>query len=677
MPTLPLRRPTSLQAVLASAFALTMASASATPFTITTGTTTAGQTLGSASGQTGSVAAGAALTTSGSTAAVTVTGNNATLNNLGTISQSGTGRAIRDNTGVANLVVNNGSATNATATIRTADGDVIQMAQAAGSVVLNNYGSLISLNASGGGAQAVDFSNLTGANTLNNFAGGVITASEADAVRPGVNGIVNNAGTIRSTTTTGSSSDGIDGQNNSGIRVVNSGLVDGARHGITGGQLTAATDYTMNVTNNAGGVIRGSNGSGLNIDGFNNRQLVTVTNAGTIVGNGVTGDGDGVDVDGPVNLTNTGIIRSTNAVSAPALGLAYSEGISVGGGTIVNAGTIEGLVAAGNTNAVGRGITLAGNDLTNGAREGIYANASVTNQAGGLIRGDSDSAIVGSGNASGYTITINNNAGATILGGGATNAAIRVLADNTVITNAGTINGASSGKAIELGSGNNQVIISGGSAVVNGSINGGVGGANTMALNVGAGNSFAYAGSIANFNSVSFNSGAVTLTGQSSYTGATVLNGGSLSLVGADRIAAASALVLNGGLLNIVEIGSGQTFASLSLENNSTIYYSNTPLTFSALGNIVTGKTLTLTDVFGGAGTALRFVGDISGNAGFLDLMGALRTSYGAFSYNFDGMYTNVAQVPEPGTVALFGAGLILLGAARRQKVRRGALINM
>ena len=668
-PQLPPLRSNTLRAVLAGAFALTMASAAATPFTIT-GTTTTGQTLGSASGQTGAVAAGAALTVGGSTVAVAITGNNATLNNLGTIAQTGTGRAIRDNTGVANLVVNNGSATNAAATMRTADGDVIQMNVPAASVTLNNYGSLVSLNASAGGAQAVDFSSMTGANVLNNYAGGVITASEADAVRPGANGVVDNAGTIRSTTPGGSSSDGVDGQANSGIRIVNAGtgVIDGGRHGITGGAATAATDYTMSVTNSAGGSIRGSNGAGINLDGFNARQVVTVVNHGAIVGNGVTGDGDGVDVDGMVNITNSGIIRSANAFSAPASGVAFSEGISAGGGTIVNAGTIEGLVAAGNTNAVGRGITLAGNDLANGTREGIYGNASVTNQAGGLIRGGSDSAIVASGVASGYTITINNNAGATILGGGATNAALRVLADNTVITNAGTINGASSGKAIELGSGNNQVIISGGNAVVLGSINGGVGGANTLAFNAGAGNSFAYAGSIGNFNSVSVNSGAVTLSGQSSYTGATVLNGGSLSLVGADRIAAASALVLNGGLLNIVAIGSGQTFASLALENNATIYYSDTPLTFSALGSIVTGKTLTLTDVFGGTGTALRFVGDLSGDAGFRDLMGALRTGYGAFSFNFDGMYTNVAQVPEPGTVALFGAGLTLLGAVVRRR---------
>ena len=41
-------------------------------------------------------------------------------------------------------------------------------------------------------------------------------------------------------------------------------------------------------------------------------------------------------MDGLVHLTNTGTIRSLNAFSQPADGSAFSEGMSVGGGTIVN-----------------------------------------------------------------------------------------------------------------------------------------------------------------------------------------------------------------------------------------------------------------------------------------------------------------------------------------------------
>ena len=150
-------------------------------------------------------------------------------------------------------------------------------------------------------------------------------------------------------------------------------------------------------------------------------ELATVVNHGLITGDGVTGDGDGVDVDGLVNVTNTGTIRSLNAFSSvhdPA-----SEGLSVGGGTITNSGTIQGSVAAGNLTAVGRGITLTGNDITTGPnagkREPIYGDAIVTNQAGGLIHGDNDSGIaVDRLPGVRSTVTINNQAGAAIRGGG-------------------------------------------------------------------------------------------------------------------------------------------------------------------------------------------------------------------------------------------------------------------
>lgn len=325
----------------------------AASFTINNASTTA-QTLGSAAGQTGTITATGSLTVSGGTVAVTITGNNATLTNLGTLKQTGTGRAIRDNTGVTGLTITNGSMTNSSALMQAADADVIQMNVGSGSVTLHNYGLMNSLNASAGGAQAVDFSAITtGANIINNYATGTMQASEADAVRPGVNGVVFNAGTIKSTTTTGSSSDGVDAQNNTGVQVTNdtNGTIQGARHGITGGALNAAVTFIMSVTNNLGGIIQGDNGSGINLDGFNALQTATIVNHGTIKGNGVTGDGDGIDVDGLVNLINTGIIRSVNAFSPAFAGLAFSEGITVGGGTITNSGTVEGLVAAGNTNA--------------------------------------------------------------------------------------------------------------------------------------------------------------------------------------------------------------------------------------------------------------------------------------------------------------------------------------
>ncbi|MES2825108.1 MAG: autotransporter-associated beta strand repeat-containing protein [Pseudomonadota bacterium] len=568
-------------------FALTPA-AQAASFDLTTGTTTSAQTLGSAAGQTGNIAPAATLSVSGSSVAVTISGNSATLTNLGTLQQTGTGRVIRDNTGVTGLVINNGSTTNSTALMQAADADVIQMNVGKGSVTLNNYGVMNSLNASAGGSQAVDFSAITtGANLINNFAGGVMLATQADAVRPGINGVLFNAGLIKSTTTNGSSSDGVDAQSNSGIQITNTatGIIEGARHGITGGPANNLVSFTTNITNNAGGTIQGDNGSGINFDGFNANQTASIINNGIIIGNGISGDGDGLDVDGIVNLTNTGVIRSINAFSTSTP--AQSEGISAGGGTIINSGVIEGLVAAGNFNAVGRGISLLGNDITAGAlsgtREAIYANATVTNQAGGLIRGQSDSGIAVNGPASGFTVTINNNAGAMIQGGGAATAAIKTSADNDTINNSGTIKGSSSGKAIDMGAGNNTLTVQGGAASIQGDISGGVGGSNTLHLDVGTGNSFAYVGALSNFANVQVNSGTTHLSGASSYTGSTTVNGGTLlvnNLTGS-ATGTGNIDVMSGASLG----GTGQISGSTTVAAGGTLSPGNDSIGTLALGD--------------------------------------------------------------------------------------------
>lgn len=622
---------------------------------------------------------GASLTVGGGTVAVTLKGNNATVDNQGTISQTGTGRAIRDNTGVTGITINNGSATNGAAQMLTADADVVQMNVSPAGVTLNNYGAMVSSNASKGGSQAVDFSAIaSGANVVNNYATGLLKALEADAVRPGANGVVNNGGTILSITTTGSSSDGIDGQANSGIVVNNGGKVEGGRHGITGGAVDANTAYTMSVTNALGGVIQGDNGSGINLDGFNGKQVVTVDNAGLIVGHGVTGDGDGVDVDGLVHLINTGVIRSLNAVPEAGEGVAFSEGLSVGGGTITNSGTIEGLVSAGNAAGKGIGITLTGNDITSGPnagnRDGLYGDTVVTNQAGGLIRGGNSSAIVAKGLPSGFALTIDNQAGATLQGGGTTDAAVQLGADAVTLHDAGRIDGNSSHVAIVGGSGNLTVAITGGQAVVLGDIVGGVGAVNRMTIAPGAGNTFAYASGISNFGSVEIASGTVVLSGQNTYTGTTIVDAGAtLALQGANRLASGSALDLEGGTLRLVDVAgaNGQTFAVLSLGQDSAIDLGGSSLTVDALGDVVAGKTLTVSDWLAATSPdyALRFAGDLTHDAAFLALMAGTTIDGLGARVAFDGAYTDVTAVPEPANLALLLAGLGLVGvAARRRK---------
>jgi hypothetical protein len=545
------------------------------------------------SGGTGTV--NGTLSVGGSTVAITVKGSSTIVNN-GSILQTGTasgsnGRAIRDNTGGLTLVVDNGSTTNSTALIQSADADAFQMNKASSNVTLNNYGTITSMNASSGGNQAIDWNAIaTGTNTLFNFSSGVITANNADSVRPGINGSVFNDGLIKSLAPAGSSSDGIDGQTNSGISITNAfsaagAVIEGARHGITGGNTTTGV-YSMTVTNNVGGTIKGDDGSGINIDGINGLELVTVTNGGTITGNGVSRDGDGVDVDGLVNLNNSGVIKSLNSLGT-IMNVESSEGVTVGGGTIVNSGTIEGDVASGNTTAIGRGITLAGVDKDSNGNpipiEGIYANTSVTNS--GLIKGQSDSGIAVLGPNTGFTVSITNSATGTIEGAGASAATIAIASDNATINNAGSIiNDGGDGKtAVDLGSGDSHLTISGGHAVVVGGINGGSGN-DTLTFDLGAPtNAFAHSGVISNFNKVEVLSGVVTLNGNNTYAGTTTVGDGTNSatlLVNGTHSGGGSYTVKSGGTLGgtgTLDLASSST--AISVQDGGTMHVSPGVLT--------------------------------------------------------------------------------------------------
>jgi hypothetical protein len=601
---------------------------------------------------------------SSGTIAVTVsnTSGTATITNNGLLEQTNGGRAIRS-TGVgAGLVINN------TGTITATGSDAFQE-KATGSVTINNYGTIstthsdIGAGTTGTGDQAVNMNILNAngtttaySNTVNNFAGGVISSYEADGLRPGAGGFIYNSGTISSTNAADntSSSDAIDAQvNNTGVTIVNgsstttvnsvtsANLIEGARHGITGGQqtdtaFTSGTSngnssgvydlpFTISITNNANSTIQGDNGSGINIDGVDGTELVTVVNTGTITGNGRTGDGDGIDVDGLVNITNNtgGKIISKNAFQN------NSEGVTVGGGTITNAGLIEGSTTG--TSSVARGITLAGIDHTTTNKvdtdipiQSIYADTTVTNNSGGLIKGDTESGItvLGTSNVN-HTVTINNNAGATIdgsntgvtenvaittgvnagkLSGGSLNQAVIELDDagnNYVINESGTITQetTATGSAIAMHGKSNALNITGGSAKITGNIAGDTAADSLLTINPGASNGFSYGGIISNF-TVKVNgdgsNGNVTLSGANTYSGGTTVSGGYLivdnasgSGTGTGKVAVASGAILAGA--GIIQPGSGN---GVTLAANSKVISGDNQSGPTAVGGLTLDNTV-------------------------------------------------------------------------------------
>ena len=135
-------------------------------------------------------------------------------------------------------------------------------------------------------------------------------------------------------------------------------------------------------------------------------------------------------------------------------------------------------------------------------------------------------------NASGHSVTIDNQAGATIQGGGTAAAAIDASDsfDPVAITNAGTIDGSSSGKALVLSqNANNKVTISGGAASVLGDMDGGAGGVSKLNFDIGTGNSFSYTGSVSNFADSEVMSGRSNLSG--SIAGAVTVDAGCSPIV--------------------------------------------------------------------------------------------------------------------------------------------------
>jgi hypothetical protein len=505
------------------------------------------------------------LTVTTSSVAVTATASS-TVTNSGIIQQTGSGKAIRGNAAGITFSVTN----NVGAQIISTQDDAFQM-NTTGNVTLYNKGTINSKNTgNASGAQGVDWNAVTsGSNTLYNYTTGLIEAGDNDAVRPGANGFVYNSGTIEATSGSG---DGINTQKNSGVTIINDDVTDtgagsapmiiGTHHGIGGGNSAGTTSFTITITNNANGTIKGLDGSGINLDsasqdnGVTIPQTATINNQGLIQGAGITGDGDGVDVDGTVTLTNGSATNSAAKIVSLTAYNDTSEGVTVGGGTIMNYGTIQGSVETGGQSgtgagtpntAVGRGITLAGTDKDGSGTaipiQGVYATTSVTNYSTGKIIGDSDAGIAIEGHLGGtspsfampYVVTITN--AGTIQGnatstGNSSAAAIYAdapagIAPNVIhIINTGTITDTFSGKAIDFGSGiGNTLAISGGTAAIVGNINGGSG-STGVTIDPGQGNTFSYAGSMSNLSSVQNESGTVTFTGASTYTGTTTISGG-------------------------------------------------------------------------------------------------------------------------------------------------------
>ena len=452
----------------ATLLAGTCSQALANSFDITSGTNTAAQTLNN--NETGIVAKGASLVSSGKNA-ISINGTNVIITNAGTIQDTKAGdRAIDTgfSDGDFNITLDNSG-------LITSSGDAFRINADTGNgkIVIMNSGTISSTGTGGNNGQALDFNNIvsgTGSISITNAATGVIEAADADAIRPGANTTLNNYGLIESFngTPTSTGNDGIDFQSTAYGTVNNyqGGQIIGARHGITG---------DLNQIINNSGIITGNVGSGINLDTTSGTTTVTNTSTGIITGtipaNAAAGqDGDGIDVDFLVNITNAGKILAVGTGTGGEL----NEALAIGGGTVDNSGLIQ---------SDQRAITVDDSNLGN-----AFGAFNLTNEATGVINGKDGEAIM-----------------------------ITSLFDNT-ITNKGAISG-----SVTMGAGNDTLNLYTGSSI-SGAINGGAGTdtINLYGTHAGTGT----LSNVSNFETLNVKGGTWTLSGTQSFSNGVMIASG-------------------------------------------------------------------------------------------------------------------------------------------------------
>jgi Ca2+-binding RTX toxin-like protein len=428
------------------------------------------------------------------------------------ITWSGGGTAVVDNAGLiegSSRVLNTTTGATGSLIFNNEAGGIVrgalspqQAAHTDATITINNAGVMEA------GGRVLDFRNFDGAGAsavINNLAGGIIRqyGSDTDVIRPGNDGVVNNWGTITTDPSFVGGGDLIDFQSDTGGRVNNyaGGLMEGSRHVVTG-------DNAVTVVN--AGTMIGRNGSAVNIDnGGTEAEKVFITNHGTMEGRSAEladSDGDAIDVDGLVQVLNYGRIAGLGAEGYHDGEPNVSEGIAIGGGTIVNSanGEIYGYGRAiqvdnsGNGNALGTS-TIVNDGLIKGDGHGPEGVAPA-DAARFDLRGNEAINLVGD-----YEDFVGNNSTGRIVGG------ISMGGARDTLNNSGSIV-ATGGSAIDMGAGNDQVNLYVGSTV-------------TGKILLGSGDDVALSTSAGGYE-IDGGDGSDTMAMDYTYGGADILSGG-------------------------------------------------------------------------------------------------------------------------------------------------------
>ncbi|MGQ3040811.1 MAG: autotransporter-associated beta strand repeat-containing protein, partial [Brevundimonas sp.] len=551
----------------------------------------------------------------GQHAGVRISGTNNTVNNFGLITNVGTGGESQWGAGIAVLsgagtttTISNGSGSNATAAISGRNAAINHISGSAGTLVVNNYGSLF-----GDLYNGIENQGGSGALTVNNFAGATINGQGNAG---GGNGISNGSAAL--------------------LTVVNAGSIYGRTHAISSGSAIALTNSGRLEGINSAAVNAGA-GLTLQNTGYIYADLapaLSLASGGTIVngGSGLTpaqnlasriesGSSAAIySANGALDLTNYGrIVAAGNGVQI-GTGGAYTGAVSV-----TNAGLIQGSSA-----------------------DGIILNAAgtITNLSGGVISGVASNGGVGIRLTGNGTHTLNLNAGSTVTGsveasatsganttvlGGALNGSYAggTGADSFTLASTGSVTG-----GVSLGSGTDAFTYEGGT--FGGSIDGGAG-TDSFTSNLGlAGVRTVSLSNVTNFETLAHQSGTLTLTGTGGFANGASVSGGRLNVDGTMNAALG---VASGAALG----GIGTINGAVTMANGSTLFGAQgSTLTMSSLA-LGSGSFIDAT--FTGAGGSALF--NVTGN---LTLDGTVNvSSVGAFGMGVYGLLTYGGTLTDNG----------------------------
>ncbi|PCE32533.1 autotransporter domain-containing protein [Burkholderia ubonensis] len=484
--------------------------------------------------------------------AMSLTGNNTTLTNNGTIDPSALGSGL----GVlsSGAVVGNASASISTNVINNGT-----MNGSTGVAVSGVTGMALSVQNGTGGTSHITNTGTIGSNPL---VGATLVGADAPVVAAYGGGKVEmtNSGTINGRVSFGSN--GTPGQGNTFVNsgTINGGVSMGANSNNT---FTAVTGSSVNAAGGTGGAFNITVGP----------NTLNVAQTG-IVDGGAGGNNTLVLQQGtPAN----GTIAVNNYINFNHLNLT-SGNWTINGASTAQDATLAGGVAIINNNAsLGTGnITASGGALQAGTA-GLNVANTVTLTGGGLtVQGATGLTLSGTVSGGG---ALTKNDGGTLTLSGANN-----FTGGTNLNGGGLV----VGNNASLGTGDLNVNASASlDTSTNVTLSNTVNLANSSTLTIGGSNDLGLAGAInGNGGLVKNGAGRTTLSGVNTYTGGTTINAGTLAIgLGGSLAATGTVNLANAGAAFDISAGGAQTIGGLTGVAGTNVSLGGNTLTLAGSGN--------------------------------------------------------------------------------------------